>query len=153
MDERIDAPPSAPRRDDDTFKSHTSHWGVFSARLRDGNLEVRPHPDDPDPNRIIENFPDALRHRARITQPMVRRGWLERGPGPDIQRGRDSFVPMSWSAVLDLLAAELSRVRDTKGPGAISAAHMVGRALAASIMRRVRSTAFSTPPWAVTSAR
>ena len=46
------------------FLPHTSHWGVFSARWWDGQLEVRPHPDDPDPNRIIENFPGALRHRA-----------------------------------------------------------------------------------------
>ena len=80
------------------FLPHTSHWGVFSARWQDGELEVRPHPDDPDPNRIIENFPGALRHRARIAQPMVRRGWLERGPGPDVRRGRDEFVPLSWNA-------------------------------------------------------
>lgn len=101
------------------FQPHTSHWGVFSARMREGELEVRPHPGDPDPNGIIENFPSALRHRARIAQPMVRRGWLENGPGPDARRGRDEFVPMSWSAVLDLLGGELRRVRDGFGPGAI----------------------------------
>ena len=105
--------------DDEAFKPHTSHWGVFSARMREGKLEVRPHPGDPDPNRIIENFPDALRHRARITQPMVRRGWLERGPGPDDRRGRDEYVAMSWEKVLDLLGGELARVRDKHGPGAI----------------------------------
>ncbi len=101
------------------FQPHTSHWGVFSARMREGELEVRPHPGDPDPNGIIENFPSALRHRARIAQPMVRRGWLENGPGPDARRSRDEFVPMSWSAVLDLLGGELRRVRDGFGPGAI----------------------------------
>ncbi len=101
------------------FQPHTSHWGVFSARMREGELEVRPHPGDPDPNGIIENFPSALRHRARIAQPMVRRGWLENGPGPDARRGRDEFVPMSWSAVLDLLGGEPRRVRDGFGPGAI----------------------------------
>ncbi|MDX3809735.1 MAG: molybdopterin-dependent oxidoreductase, partial [Bosea sp. (in: a-proteobacteria)] len=101
------------------FQPHTSHWGVFQARLRDGELEVRPHAPDPDPNGIIENFPAALRHRARIAQPMVRRGWLENGPGPDARRGRDEFVPMSWGAVLDLLGGELRRVRDGFGPGAI----------------------------------
>src|SRR5689334_1021287 len=101
------------------FRPHTSHWGVFSARWSNGQLEVRPHPDDPDPNRIIENFPGALRHRARVGQPMVRRGWLERGPGPDERRGRDEFVPLPWDKALDLLGAELSRVRDTHGPGAV----------------------------------
>lgn len=101
------------------FLPHTSHWGVFSARWWDGQLEVRPHPDDPDPNRIIENFPGALRHRARIAQPMVRRGWLERGPGPDERRGRDEFVPLSWDAALDLLGAELTRVRERYGAGSV----------------------------------
>lgn len=101
------------------FQPHTSHWGVFQARMHDGELQVRPHAADPDPNGIIENFPSALRHRARIAQPMVRRGWLENGPGPDARRGSDEFVPMSWSAVLDLLGGELLRVRDGFGPGAI----------------------------------
>jgi len=50
---------------------------------------------------------------------MVRRGWLERGPGPDPQRGRDEFVAVSWDKVLDLLAGELARVRDAHGPGAV----------------------------------
>ncbi|MGH6779164.1 MAG: molybdopterin guanine dinucleotide-containing S/N-oxide reductase [Bradyrhizobium sp.] len=102
-----------------SFTPHTAHWGVFSARIRDGQLEVRPHEDDPDPNEIIQNFPAALRHRARIAQPMVRRGWLENGPGPDERRRRDEFVPLSWNAVLDLLGKELARVRDGAGPGAI----------------------------------
>ena len=101
------------------FAPHTSHWGVFSARMKDGTLEVRPHPGDPDPNDIIQNFPGALRDRARIAQPMVRRGWLENGPGPDERRGRDDYVAMSWTAVLDLLGRELVRVRDGFGPGAI----------------------------------
>ena len=101
------------------FKPHTSHWGVFSARLNDGQLEVRPHAGDPDPNGIIGNFPAALHHRARIAQPMIRRGWLERGPGPDDRRGRDEFVPVSWEKALDLLAGELRRIRDTRGPGAV----------------------------------
>ncbi|HEV7258743.1 MAG TPA: molybdopterin guanine dinucleotide-containing S/N-oxide reductase [Bosea sp. (in: a-proteobacteria)] len=104
---------------DDGFLPHTSHWGVFSARMKDGELEVRPHGGDPDPNGIIDNFPAALRHRARIAQPMVRRGWLENGPGPDERRGRDEFVPVSWEKALDLLGGELKRIRDDAGPGAI----------------------------------
>jgi biotin/methionine sulfoxide reductase len=103
----------------DGFLPHTSHWGAFSARMRDGQLEVKPYPGDPDPNEILQNFPAALRHRARVAQPSVRRGWLENGPGPDARRGRDDYVSMSWSEVLDLLGKELTRVRDDFGPGAI----------------------------------
>jgi len=110
------APDSAT---EESFRPHSSHWGVFSARWQGDELEVRPHPDDPDPNRIIDNFPGALRHRARVAQPMVRRGWLEGKRGPDARRGRDEFVAMSWKDALDLLGAELARVRDNFGPGAV----------------------------------
>ena len=103
----------------DGFRPHTSHWGVFSARMRDGRLDIRPYAGDPDPNGVLDNFPGALRHRARIAQPMVRRGWLEDGPGPSDRRGRDEFVPVTWDKALNLLADELKRVRDSRGPGAI----------------------------------
>jgi biotin/methionine sulfoxide reductase len=112
------APDSAPAADA-PFRPHTSHWGVFSARWQGDELEVLPHPGDPDPNGIIDNFPGALRHRARVAQPMVRRGWLENGPGPDDRRGRDEFVPMSWDTALDLLSTELARVRDSHGAGSV----------------------------------
>jgi biotin/methionine sulfoxide reductase len=104
---------------DSDFQPHSSHWGVFSAAWQGGRLVVKPHPGDPDPNPLLQNFPEALRHRARVARPMVRRGWLERGPGPDDRRGRDEFVPISWDRVLDLLARELARVRDAHGPRAI----------------------------------
>ena len=98
---------------------HSAHWGVFSAGWQDGRLVVRPYPGDPDPNPLIENVTTALRHKARVTQPMVRRGWLERGPGADAMRGRDEFVAMPWDEVLDRLAAELRRVKDQHGEGAV----------------------------------
>src|SRR5215470_3666419 len=103
----------------DGFKPHTSHWGVFSARHGKDGLEVRPYAGDPDPNGIIDNFPGALRHQARISRPAIRRGWLERGPGPDDRRGRDEYVSVSWEKALDLLGDELTRIRDTRGPGAV----------------------------------
>jgi biotin/methionine sulfoxide reductase len=98
---------------------HSSHWGAFSAAWDKGRLVVRPHQGDPDPSPVLHNFPEALRHRARIPRPHVRRGWLERGAGPDDRRGRDEFVPVAWDHALYLLATELSRVRDASGPSAI----------------------------------
>lgn len=98
---------------------HSSHWGTFLARYRDGRVEVAPFPEDPDPNRLIENLTDAVRHPVRVAAPMVRRGWLENGPGPDARRGADEFVRLTWDQALDLLAGELERVRQSAGPQAI----------------------------------
>ena len=98
---------------------HLAHWGAFSARWDGQALQVRPHPNDPDPNALIDNLPAAVQHRARVAQPMVRRGWLERGPGSDPMRGRDEFVPLSWDAALDLAARELKRVHEQHGAQAM----------------------------------
>jgi biotin/methionine sulfoxide reductase len=100
-------------------RPHSSHWGTFSARMRAGQLNVPAYAGDPDPSRLIDNFPTALRHRTRIAQPMARRGWRDNGPGPDRRRGRDTFVPPPWERMPDLLGAELARVRDTHGLGAV----------------------------------
>jgi biotin/methionine sulfoxide reductase len=89
---------------------HSSHWGAFGVRLRDGGIEIVPHPRDPEPSALLGNIPAALAHPARIVRPMVRRGWLEEGPRADERRGRDEFVPLAWPRALDLAAAELRRV-------------------------------------------
>ncbi len=89
---------------------HSSHWGAFSVLRRNDGIQIVPHPRDPDPASLLGNLPSALTHRARIATPMVRRGWLERGPGPDRQRGREDFVAVSWPKALDLAAEELRRV-------------------------------------------
>jgi biotin/methionine sulfoxide reductase len=99
--------------------SHSSHWGAFSVRVRDGQIEVVPHPRDRDPSPLLGNIPASVSHRARIAQPMIRSGWLERGPGPDRRRRRESFVPVDWPRALDLVAAELRRIYSQYGPRAV----------------------------------
>ncbi len=97
-----------------------THWGVFSAEIVDGDIAaVNPPPDDADPSPLLGNMPGSIRHRARITGPAVRRGWLRDGPGPSTERGADEFVAVSWDELTDLLATELRRVVDTYGNEAI----------------------------------
>lgn len=102
-----------------SFHPHSSHWGAFAACWDGQSLSVKPHPGDPYPNALLGNFASALRHSARVTGPAVRRGWLERGPGPDHRRGREEFVKLPWDEVLDRLAADLMRVERTHGPAGI----------------------------------
>ncbi len=98
---------------------HSSHWGAFSALVGDQGIEILPHPRDRDPSALLGNIPAAVSHRARIARPMIRRGWLERGPGSDHRRGRDELVAVSWPEALDLVAAELRRVYAAHGPSGI----------------------------------
>src|SRR5215212_11508672 len=60
---------------------HSSHWGAFSVLVRDREIEVVPHPRDAAPSSLLGNIPASVAHAARIAQPMIRRGWLERRPG------------------------------------------------------------------------
>ena len=100
--------------------SHFSHWGAFTARVDGtGVLAVEPVADDPNPSPLLQNMPDAVRSAARVAQPMVRAGFLERGPGPDERRGTEPFVPVSWDEATELVAGELRRVIDTHGPAAV----------------------------------
>ena len=100
---------------------HSSHWGAFSVLERDRGIEIVPHPRDLDPSALLGNIPASVSHRARVARPMVRRGWLEEGPGPDNRRGRDEFVAVSWAEAFDRVAAELRRVYDAHGPRAVFA--------------------------------
>jgi biotin/methionine sulfoxide reductase len=51
----------------------------------------------------------------------VREGWLKVGPGRGEGRGGEPFVPVSWERALDLVAAELARVKRDHGHDAIMA--------------------------------
>jgi biotin/methionine sulfoxide reductase len=97
-----------------------SHWGAFLAEVEDGRVVgVRPFEHDPDPSPLIEAVPAAVHSPTRIAQPMVREGWLARGPGRGEGRGRERFVPVSWERALDLVAGELDRVKRNHGHDAI----------------------------------
>lgn len=103
-----------------TLKPHLSHWGAFDAEVEDGRLvAIHPFEHDPNPSPVLGNIPDSLRHPTRVAQPMIRKGWLEAGPGPSAGRGVDAYVPVTWEAAIGLLAGELRRVYDDYGPEAV----------------------------------
>jgi biotin/methionine sulfoxide reductase len=101
-------------------RASLAHWGAFTAEVSNGDIAaVTPLAGDADPSPLLANLPGSLRHRARITGPAVRRGWLRDGPGPSTARGADEFVAVSWAELTELLAAELRRVIDRHGNEAI----------------------------------
>jgi biotin/methionine sulfoxide reductase len=78
--------------------------------MADGDIAAVAPMHDPDPSPLLRNLPGSLRHPARVRQPVARRGWLEKGPGPTRSRGDDSFVALSWNEAWDRAASEYQRV-------------------------------------------
>jgi biotin/methionine sulfoxide reductase len=100
---------------------NAAHWGVYEVRAGagDGPPTLAPLSSDPDPNPIGLDQLDPSVTRLRIKRPAVRRGWLEHGPGATTHRGHDPFVEIEWDTALDLVAAEIARVREQHGNAAI----------------------------------
>lgn len=99
-----------------------SHWGTYEVERVEGRPRLVPLSEDPDPSPIGLAMLDAYRSPVRIARPAVRAGWLEHGPGRRTEgRGAEPFVEVSWDEALDLVAAEIRRVRDAHGNGAIFA--------------------------------
>ena len=93
-----------------------AHWGAFTALVENGRvIACEPFPRDPAPSAMLAAIPAMVHSPLRIKRPAVRKGWRE---GRE-RTGADDFVEVSWDTALDLVAAELSRVRDRFGAEAI----------------------------------
>lgn len=105
----------------------TSHWGTYELIRTDACPEadrLRALPEDPDPSLIGLSMLESMQSPARVLRPAVRAGWLEahqRGQTTDrgAGRGNEPFVEVSWQQALDLVAAELARIRQRHGNEAI----------------------------------
>ena len=66
----------------------SSHWGVFRAETSGGKVTaLHPFEADPDPSPIGQGILSTLDAPSRIKAPMVRKSWLEGGPGNDVLSG------------------------------------------------------------------
>ncbi len=99
----------------------STHWGTYHAEVKAGRLVgVRDYADDPDPAVIGPGIVDMVDHPTRIARPVIRKSYLARGRQADPKgRGREPFVAVPWDEALDIAAAELKRVREAHGNGAI----------------------------------
>lgn len=103
------------------FPLTASHWGTYRAEVVDGKLRaMHGFEQDPDPSPIGQGYVGTLDDPLRIKTPMVRKGWLDGGPGATPEgRGSDPFVSISWDEAERLVADELNRVRTNFGNQAI----------------------------------
>lgn len=100
---------------------HTAaHWGVYRVNAAGAEPIIEPFAQDPDPSPIGLHMAAKELASVRIRRPAVRKSWLEQGPGGSGHlRGLEPFVEVDWDRALDLLAAELERVRACHGNEAI----------------------------------
>jgi biotin/methionine sulfoxide reductase len=98
-----------------------THWGTYRARLERGRpVSLDAYEGDPDPAPFAQSMIGALNDPCRILRPMVRASFLEHGPQAGGEgRGAEPFVEVDWPAALDLVAAQLDRVRQAHGNRAI----------------------------------
>ena len=60
----------------------SSHWGTYRARVSNGRVqELLPFEHDLDPSPIGPGIIDVQDGPTRIDAPMVRKSWLDGGPG------------------------------------------------------------------------
>ena len=96
-----------------------TNWGAYEVET-DGHdiTAVHPFAKDPDPSPIGQSL-RAVR-KSRVERPAIRESWLRHGPGSNPEgRGHEPFVEVDWDTALDLVAAELDRVRTEYGNQAI----------------------------------
>ncbi len=95
-----------------------THWGFYAPGPTPDRLE--PLKDDPDPASFgTELIADRLAP-SRILRPAVRRSFLGHGGATRHgRRGAEPFVEVSWDEALDLVATEITRVRNDYGSGSI----------------------------------
>ena len=101
----------------------TNHWGTYRVETRDGKVTaLHDFEEDVDPSPIGRGIVDVLDGPTRIKTPMVRKSWLDNGPGAATPRmGADSFYPVSWERAEKLVAEELNRMRHNFGNESIFA--------------------------------
>jgi len=100
----------------------SSHWGTYkfsvdkNKKIKLDNWEL-----DSSPTEFGLGLADAAIDNLRITQPHVRKGWLDNKGKSDGKRGQDEFIPISWDEAFELASKELLKTKNAYGNSAIYA--------------------------------
>ena len=86
----------------------STHWGTYKVNQdKENNISLDYWEKDYYPTRFGLSLTEAATDHLRIKQPYIRKSWLKNKGKTDIDRGKDTFVPMSWDESLDIAANEL----------------------------------------------
>ncbi|MGN8158051.1 molybdopterin-dependent oxidoreductase [Salinisphaera sp. SWV1] len=96
-----------------------THFGTYRVDQTPEGPRLSGWQADPQPTAFGLSYLELARHRCRVVQPMVRRGWLE-GNAQSI-RGADTFVPVAWDTATQFVADEIDRIAGNYGNRSIFA--------------------------------
>ena len=99
----------------------SSHWGAYRVETLGGKVtNLFDFEEDSDPSPIGKGMLDTQEDSCRISSPMVRKSWLDKGFKSDrALRGKDPFIKIDWDEASELVSNELSRVKNFYGNQAI----------------------------------
>ena len=102
-----------------------AHWGPLAVTMKDGKIiKSEPAIEDLGDNPLQTVVADQVYNKVRITQPMIRKGFLDNLDNitqPDGKRGDDAFIPISWDKAYDIIEKQLRRIYASYGPQSIFA--------------------------------
>ena len=95
----------------------SSHWGTYRVQTENGRItDLINFEYDSDPSPIGKGIIDTYDDKSRISSPMIRKSWLEKGAKSDKNlRGKDPFVRVEWDEASEIVANELKRIIETYG--------------------------------------
>ena len=100
----------------------STHWGTYKVNQdKENNISLDYWEKDSYPTSFGLSLTEAATDHLRIKQPYIRKGWLKNKGKSDIERGKDTFVPMSWYESLDIAANELLKTKNNFGNSSIYA--------------------------------
>ena len=98
-------------------------WKYDPAGYGPWKMEARGQTFEPSPKTLIPPYTLAYKKRVyspnRVLYPMKRVDWDPRGERNPQNRGKSTYERISWDEALDLITAEILRVKDQYGPYAI----------------------------------
>ncbi|MDB9788675.1 molybdopterin-dependent oxidoreductase [Candidatus Thioglobus sp.] len=100
----------------------SSHWGTYNFSVdKNKKIQLDNWGLDSSPTEFGLGLADAAIDNLRITQPHVRKGWLDNIGKSDGKRGQDEFIPISWDEAFELASKELLKTKNVYGNSAIYA--------------------------------
>ncbi|WP_416679015.1 molybdopterin-dependent oxidoreductase [Candidatus Pseudothioglobus sp. Uisw_016] len=100
----------------------SSHWGTYKFSVdKNKKIQLDNWGLDSSPTEFGLGLADAAIDNLRITQPHVRKGWLDNIGKSDGKRGQDEFIPVSWDEAFELASKELLKTKNAYGNSAIYA--------------------------------